>query len=284
MLPVHLGLVAEVDGHDPADVARVCAAIQKQLIRDFLPVWGLAATITPFPTTADLPDGYWPVIVSDQFTFGSLGTHRSLDGTPFALVQFNDSWSLTASHESLEMVADPGGNRRVSGPSPKDPAQVVEFLLELCDPCEGPDCSYDIDGVLVSDFYTPQYFDAHFATSVRYSFTGALTQPRQVLRGGYLTWLDPFDGHWWQLLWPTEGEQQYVDHGVQHATEGSMREIVDRLTPMPLQSEGVPTGHPRLEHAQAVNHAVRASGVKRADALRAQIAALGSASRIGVLA
>ena len=43
----------------------------------------------------------------------------------------------------------------------------------------------------MSDFYTPRFFDPLVAPGVRYSFTGALTEPRQVLRGGYLSWARP---------------------------------------------------------------------------------------------
>jgi hypothetical protein len=60
-----------------------------------------------------------------------------------------------------------------------------KYLIEACDPCQA--CSYDISGVLVSDFITPHYFEPHLLPGVRYSFTGAITAPRQVLRGGYLT-------------------------------------------------------------------------------------------------
>ena len=45
-----------------------------------------------------------------------------------------------------------------------------------------------MNGVLVSDFYTPHYFDPMKAPGVRYSFTGKITGPRVVLRGGYLSW------------------------------------------------------------------------------------------------
>ena len=46
------------------------------------------------------------------------------------------------------------------------------------------DFAYAIDGVLVSDFYTPVYFQAHRTLGAKYDFTGHIEQPRQVLRGG----------------------------------------------------------------------------------------------------
>jgi hypothetical protein len=76
----------------------------------------------------------------------------------------------------------------------------VEFLVEVCDPCEVPGLGYTVNGVRVSDFYTPQYFDpSEFTESpgVRYDFRGHIKAPRQVLRGGYLSWREP-DGIWYQ--------------------------------------------------------------------------------------
>ena len=40
-------------------------------------------------------------------------------GQPFALVQVNRTWSLTVSHEAIEMISDPWGNRVVPGGSPR---------------------------------------------------------------------------------------------------------------------------------------------------------------------
>ena len=122
MLPIHLALTSEVQGHDPSDVAAVAAALQRQATRDFEPIWSV---------------GYWPMIVeTDINTPGAAGVHEDKDGQPFALIAMSDSWSLTASHEMLEMLADPFGRRVIPGPSPKQGQGRVEFLVEVCDPCE----------------------------------------------------------------------------------------------------------------------------------------------------
>lgn len=55
--------------------------------------------------------------------------------------------------------------------------------------------SVTVNGVLVSDFYTPHFFDPVKNASVRYSFTGAIDKPRQVLRGGYISWHNPPTTH-----------------------------------------------------------------------------------------
>ena len=108
--------------------------------------------------------------------------HLDQDGQPFALVEASPSWSLTASHEVIEMVVDPWGSRTVPGGSPMAGQGLVDILVEVCDPSGGAQWGYTVNGYLVSDFCTPNYYDPVGAPGVRYSFTGALTGPRQILR------------------------------------------------------------------------------------------------------
>lgn len=72
------------------------------------------------------------------------------------------------------------------------------ILVEACDPSEVAKYGYTVNGVLVSDFYTPHFFDPVAAPRVRYSFTGAITQPVEILDGGYVSWWDPVTEHVFQ--------------------------------------------------------------------------------------
>ena len=160
MLTNNLALVSEVNGHDPSDVARVAAALQKQATRDFGPIWEVSATVDAFPKLEDVPVGYWPMIVQTDIDMpGAAGVHMDKDGQPFALIAMSDSWSLTASHEMLEMLGDPFGQRVIAGKSPKRGQGRVEFLVEVCDPSEAEQYAYTVNDILVSDFYTPRFFD-----------------------------------------------------------------------------------------------------------------------------
>src|SRR5207302_7222827 len=98
MLTQHIALVPEVAGINASELARVSAALQKQMIRDLSPIWQIAATVDPFPHLEDVPVGYWPIILA----FGELGTdegvHCDRKGQPYALIEMSPSWSLTASH------------------------------------------------------------------------------------------------------------------------------------------------------------------------------------------
>jgi hypothetical protein len=157
--------------------------------------------VDAFARLEDVPAGYWPVIVSDDTGFDSAGVHCDRHGQPLALVTAGPDWSLTASHEVVEMLVDPFGRRLVAGWSPLAEQGRVEFLVEVADPVSDPALAYTVNGVRVSDFYTPRYFDPEPAVGVRYSFADHIRSPREVLRGGYLTWHDPVGGEWWQQAW-----------------------------------------------------------------------------------
>ncbi|MCD0505836.1 DNA-processing protein DprA, partial [Bordetella petrii] len=99
-----------------SQLTRVAAALQKQAIRDFAPLWQIPASVDAFDSLHDVPVGYWPMIVRDDIGEpGAAGVHMDKNGQPFSLIQYSDSWSLTASHEMLEMLGDPWGNRLVAG-------------------------------------------------------------------------------------------------------------------------------------------------------------------------
>lgn len=194
-----VALVSEIPEVPASTLTSVSAALQKQVLRDFAPVWNEPATVDAFVSLDDVPIGHWPVIIRNDIGFaGAAGIHLDRDGQPFGLVQFSSSWPLTASHEILEMLADPFGSRVIAGNSIKPGQGRVEYLVEVCDPSEAFQFGYQVNGVQLSDFYTPNYFDPVKASGVRYSFTGAIKKPREVLKGGYLSWHDPVTDHWWQ--------------------------------------------------------------------------------------
>jgi hypothetical protein len=229
----HVALVSESNRAKMSDLLLVSAALQKQASRDLAPIWEISATVDAFAKLEDVPDGYWPMVIKDNIGFNAAGIHKDKDGQPFALISAADSldqWSLTASHEMCEMLVDPSGDRQATGDSPKDGQGRVSFLVEVCDPSEAADFAYSSNGILVSDFYTPNYFDPVTASGVRYSFSGAITRPRDVLRGGYLSWKDAVSGHWWQKIWFDGGEPTFRDIGPADARSGSMRMFIDRLT------------------------------------------------------
>ncbi len=224
-----VALVAETESISFSELTRVSAALQKQASRDLERYWDITATVDPFVSLDDVPPGYWPIIVRDDIPYEAAGIHIDKDGQPLSLVTASDEWSLTASHELLEMLVDPFGNRLIAGVSPMPGQGRVEFLVEVSDPSEDVAFSYHANGVRVSDFYTPRYFDPVAAQGVQYSFTGAIKQPREVLKGGYLSWHEPVSDHWFQMTWFTGNKPTFRDLGPLTA-RGGIRAQIDALT------------------------------------------------------
>jgi hypothetical protein len=273
--PIHLALVVEVPQVSRRAIAEVAAALQRQLTRDLAPIWGVTATIDAFSSLDHVPPGYWPVLVRDNVPGAeSIGIHLDRNGQPFALVELSPSWSLTASHEVIEMVIDPWGNRTVPGGSPMAGQGLVEILVEVCDPSGGAQWAYTVNGYLVSDFCTPSYYDPVGAPGVRYSFTGALTAPRQIVEGGYLSWRDPATQEWWQGI-RTDGELEFRRLGLLDEDWRPIRERVDEHTPMTQLYTGTSWGDPALQNAYERRASTRLAAEARAAAIRARMADLG---------
>src|SRR5918997_3778983 len=95
------------------------------------------------------------------------------------------------------MIADPFGNRLIAAAHPRNPDVRLLYLLEVCDPCQA--VWYPVNGVPMPDFYTPRYFEPVNVDRTRYSFTGAIERPLQILEGGYLSYIDPRDSGLYQL-------------------------------------------------------------------------------------
>jgi hypothetical protein len=263
MLPINLALTSHSSQVAISDLTEVAAALQKQITRDFAPIWNVDATIAAF-TADQVPPGYWPISVEDnldQFP-GAAGIHlNEADNSPYALVLYGPTWSLTASHETLEILADPWGSRTIPGQSPRQSQGRVDFLVEVCDPCEDSQFAYAVNGVTVSDFYTPNYFDPVASSNVRYSFGGAIVAPRQVLANGYLSWLDA-KRHLFQAMADEAGAIRILDRGPMTGRQRRpLREYVDGLTPdhhQKLSNARIPVRLTETRHAsREASNAVR---------------------------
>jgi phosphatidylserine/phosphatidylglycerophosphate/cardiolipin synthase-like enzyme len=272
VLPRRIGIASRSQAVDLREIIKVAAALNVQANRDLQNIWNVSATVTALADPESIEPGVWPIfIVDDVGQEGASGLHLTDHKQPYALVQAGPTWSLTASHECLEMMVDPSGNRLVAssgitveGGNVTDVlTQKFEYLVEVADPSEDPVNAYMIDEVLVSDFYTPHFFDPVVAPGVRYSFTGRLKRPREILSGGYISWVNPALGTMQQLRW--FGTPEIVDLPGQPArsTRGTLRGFVDSQTHPPM----------RLSHLSARSPVVvyqkeRARWLQKASTLR----------------
>jgi len=262
MFTKYLALVSETSQVSFSEVSKIASALQKQITRDFSPIWNVPATIDVFENLDDVPSDYWSILIKDDIGFpGAAGIHLDRNGQPYALVQASENVALTCSHESLEMLADPFGNRLVASQSVKPGQGRVKYLIEVCDPSEDEQFAYTINGIIVSDFYTPHYFDPVTGSSVRYSYTGAINAPRQILKGGYLSWMLPETGEWWQATY-FGSKITFRSLGVLARENGkSWREIIDSKTFEPVKK----AMRKKIKSAPAFINALRSSEVTKAD-------------------
>ncbi|MEU2833449.1 hypothetical protein ABZ667_33110 [Streptomyces lavendulae] len=271
MLINQLALVSEtkINKINPSQITRVAAALQKQATRDFAPLWQVNATVDAFDRLEDVPVGYWPLIVVDDVP-DAAGYHTDENGQPFSLIEFSDSWSLTASHEMLEMLADPFGNRLVSGKSPHPEQGQARFLVEVADPSEADGFGYTVNGLLVSDFFTPHFYDPVTVPGMRYSFGGHIAAPRTILRGGYISWEDAATGEWWQQTW-FEGKEPTFRRLGKLSGSGSIREAIDAQTKTVSRLAASGPSSKSFLAARTLTARVKESTGARADEWRAQI-------------
>jgi hypothetical protein len=75
------------------------------------------------------------------------------------------------------------------------------YAYEVCDACEADQFSYAIDGVQVSDFVYPAWFESfRTAGSAQFDFQKQINAPLQLLTGGYIGVFDVASGSGWQQI------------------------------------------------------------------------------------
>jgi hypothetical protein len=172
----------------PMDSIR--AAINEQL-EHFAAAWG---DVT-WELTRDLDlQGFRIVLLDNADEADALAYHYlTPQGKPYASVFVEDiltndgTWtdgansvSCSASHEVVELLADPACNYYADG------LDGYMYALEVADPTEGD--SYNIDGVAVSNFVHPDYFNpwAKKRRGHKLDHMGLVKKPFETRPGGYV--------------------------------------------------------------------------------------------------
>jgi hypothetical protein len=185
-------------------------AINCQITEDFEPYWSLGAQLRlegksgNRPSKQSLADMRGDAVIymwNETDVEGALGYHdRNNRGIPFGFVftrlaaEIGESWTVTLSHEALELIADPEVNLLVQGPHPADPDKIVFHWYEMCDAVQAE--VYKIDGVEVSNFVLPLYFTGGDELGGRNDFLGRrhsnkALQSFQINPGGYVGFFNP---------------------------------------------------------------------------------------------
>jgi hypothetical protein len=202
---IQIAVINETTILKDSDVIPVVGVLQQQVTNDFLPVWGVDAELKMVAKGAPPPDtSWWLVMLDDSDQAGALGYH---DLTPAGLpigkvfaasdLKAGTSWTVTASHELLEMLADPDIN--LSAFVQDADTQGTLYAYEVCDACEDDSFGYQIDNVLLSDFVYPAWFES-FRTqgSAQFDRMNHIHNPLQLLKGGYIGVFNVTEGSGWQ--------------------------------------------------------------------------------------
>jgi len=204
-------VVINFSGRSDEEVQEAIRAVNRQVNEDFVPVWGQGRALQLYGAAFDprepdvlqeerIPGDSVLYLVDEASLPGALGYH-SLNaaelpvGFVFAMAQ---DWTITLSHEALELIVDPNVNAFIPGPHPTEPNRWVLHTYEVCDAAERT--SYPIDGVQVSNFLTPQYFVDGDARGTRNDFLNAGVRSFGVIRGSHVAYVDPVTWNFEQVI------------------------------------------------------------------------------------
>lgn len=192
-------VLIDVDARVPlAERVAYCAAQSRQILEHFAPRWGRVSSIrAATPDTPPRPREIQIRLLDQPTEDGAFGYHdQQPDGTPIAYVfvglarEFGEEWTAIASHEVLELLADPLLHRCV---------QIGDEVwdLEIADRVEQE--SYGVDGVMLSNFNYPECFEPPPSSTpgTRYDHMGTSTGPNEIRPGGYA---QRYDGRGWSQV------------------------------------------------------------------------------------
>ncbi len=203
MKHVQVDVVMPSKAIPPGEVREVVRAIEKQVKRDFAPVWDVTADLRIARSARDTHKGAWHLVLldaadpSDDDGYHELTRQGMPLGRVFLKTASHDAtgWSSTASHELLEMLANPEGQRAVC--LYDEDVGYRTYAHEVCDPCQDDAQCYRVDGVWVSDFIHPAWFETwRRARSTRFDHAKKLSRPLQIAKGGYAAFVDARHDKW----------------------------------------------------------------------------------------
>jgi len=196
-----------------AEVHDAIRAVNRQVSEDFAPYWGFGGTLRlegrakrakRIVSQSDMRGDAVLYIWDGEDEGGAEGYHDlAFRGIPYGIVflgvsdKLDESWTVTLSHEALELIADPEANLLVRGPHPNQPRRQVFFWFEMCDAVQTE--TYNIDSIPVSNFLLPLYFTSSNERDGRNDFLGTQTRGKTlpsfgVNPAGYVGFFDPKTG------------------------------------------------------------------------------------------
>jgi len=224
------------------EVQAAIRAINRQIADDFAPYWGFGAYLrlegrsainlqqltteldklkqSPQDLRGDAILYLWDNVAD---VANALGYHDANNrGLPFGFVftqlsdQLHEPWTVTFSHEALELIGDANVNILAAGPHPQNPNKLVFHWYEMCDAVQ--DERYAIDGVEVSNFVLPLYFTVGDETGSRNDFlnrshNGKTLASFGINPGGYVGFFDAATGQTGTVTADSRGQDRLMIKG-----------------------------------------------------------------------
>jgi len=202
-------------GLPKAEVQAAIDAINAQIEFDFLPAWDMGATLVLRDSTTETPDQAKDAVIylTKQLDVqGALGYHALNDAcVPFGYVatelsaQLGEDWTVTLSHEALELILDAIANITAKGQHPTR-WRTVFYWYEACDAVQN--YSYKAQGtnVFVSNFVLPPYFTPGEEKAKNTNFLAVPLKSFGVAPGGYVGFYDPLLGR--DTTYVVKGDQR----------------------------------------------------------------------------
>lgn len=208
-----IAIINQTSVLEDADVLATVPALQIQIDRDFAPAWGIAADLVFIGKTGIVPDNSWVIYLLDHSDQqGALGYHDiTPQGNPVGKVFVADdkayglSWTVTLSHEILETILDPFIVNCVFSQQTNTTGTI--YALEVADAVEADELAYTINGILVTDFCFPSWFESFREShSTKFSFGNNVHAPFEIADGGYIGAFEVGpDTQGWTQLTPASG-------------------------------------------------------------------------------
>jgi len=191
------------------DLDQLIAAMQVYINQFIVPVWATPANLVK---STGFIAGAWAMVFLDDADQPAKVFVRTT-------LQNGDLVSVSASHELVEMLVDPAINLMSTGPDP-----AIIYAYESADPVEA--LTFPVNGIPMSDFVYPAYFEVfRKAGSVKFDQLDKVTQPFQILSGGYQIIFKA--GQWSQVFGSASKKKAFVaedrrEHRSQQRTKAQL--------------------------------------------------------------
>jgi hypothetical protein len=116
---------------------------------------------------------------------------------------------MGASHDLLEMLANPRLNLSIFVSA--DGRKGRLYKREICDPVSSPRLGYQIDGLTVSNFVYPAWFESfRNPGSAQFDHRGHVNEPFEVAPGSYVNFCEVSKSSGWRPVFAPEDASKPV--------------------------------------------------------------------------